>query len=113
MPETTEMTRAQFGMSSGRPGALLRPAPLRTGLATFTASGSSKHVKILCRRHRTSCSMVCQSIADQSAGPSSGPFNTATPDNDADAGAAKVVVVMLSNLSFGSGSLSVFLHRLT
>src|ERR1019366_8565345 len=28
---------------SGRPGALLRPAPLRTGLATFTASGSSKH----------------------------------------------------------------------
>src|SRR5680860_406996 len=27
---------------SGRPGALLRPAPLRTGLAAFTASGSSK-----------------------------------------------------------------------
>jgi predicted pyridoxine 5'-phosphate oxidase superfamily flavin-nucleotide-binding protein len=27
---------------SGRPGALLRPAPLRTGRATFTASGSSK-----------------------------------------------------------------------
>jgi hypothetical protein len=26
----------------GRPGALLRPAPLRTGLAAFTASGSSK-----------------------------------------------------------------------
>ena len=33
--------------------------------------------------------------------------------NDADAGAAGVVVVMLSKLSFGSGSLSVFLHRLT
>jgi len=57
--------------------------------------------------------MVCQSIADHSVGSSSGPFNTATPDNDADAGAAGVVVVMLSNLSFGSGSLSVFLHRLT
>jgi hypothetical protein len=71
------------------------------------------HVKMLCRRRRTSCSMVCQSIADQSVGSSSGPFNTATPDNDADAGAAGVVVVMLSNLSFGSGSLSVFLHRLT
>ena len=27
---------------SGRPGALLRPAPLRTGLAPFNASGSSK-----------------------------------------------------------------------
>jgi len=26
----------------GRPGALRRQAPLRTGLATFTASGSSK-----------------------------------------------------------------------
>ena len=26
----------------GRPGALLRPAPLRTGLAGFLASGSSK-----------------------------------------------------------------------
>jgi hypothetical protein len=57
--------------------------------------------------------MVCQSIADHSVGSSSGPFNTATPDNDDDAGAAGVVVVVLSNLSFGSGSLSVFLHRLT
>jgi len=55
--------------------------------------------------------MVCESIADQSVGSSSGPFNTPTPHNDADA--AGVVVVMLSNLSFGSGSLSVFLHRLT
>ena len=27
---------------SGRPDALLRPAPLRTGLAAFTASGSSR-----------------------------------------------------------------------
>ena len=27
---------------SGRPGALLRPAPLRTGRARFRASGSSK-----------------------------------------------------------------------
>jgi hypothetical protein len=27
---------------SGRPGALLRPAPLGTGLAGFLASGSSK-----------------------------------------------------------------------
>src|ERR1035441_11102944 len=28
--------------STGRPSALLRPAPPRTGLAAFTASGSSK-----------------------------------------------------------------------
>ena len=28
--------------SPGRPGALLRPAPLRTGRASFPASGSSK-----------------------------------------------------------------------
>ena len=98
-----------------------RPAPLRTGLATFTASGSSKPcaVKILCRRRRTSCSTVCQSIDSQSAGSSSGPFSTTTPDNednDADDAAevtAESKVVMLSNLSFGSGLLSVFLHRLT
>jgi hypothetical protein len=37
----------------------------------------------------------------------------ATPDNDGDAVAAGIEVVMLSNLSFGSGSLSVFLHGLT
>jgi hypothetical protein len=70
-------------------------------------------VKILCRRRRTSSSTICQSIDSQSVVSSSGPFNTATPDNDGDAAAAGIEVIMLSNLSFGSGSLSVFLHRLT
>jgi hypothetical protein len=62
---------------------------------------------------------VCQSIDSQSVGSSSGPFSTATPDDeqDGDDGAADVAaeleIVMPSNLSFGSGSLSVFLHRLT
>ena len=33
---------AAFLLLPGRPGALLRPAPLRTGRASFPASGSSK-----------------------------------------------------------------------
>ena len=32
---------------SGRPGALPRPAPLRTGRAAFTASGSSKPWRVM------------------------------------------------------------------
>jgi hypothetical protein len=33
---------------SGRPSALLRSAPLRTGRAAFTASGSSKPIGVAC-----------------------------------------------------------------
>jgi len=70
-------------------------------------------VKIRCRKRRTSCSTLCQSIDSQSRGSSSGPFNTAAPDNDGDAAAAGVLVVMLSNLSFGSGVVVISSAQLT
>jgi len=72
-------------------------------------------VKILCRKRRTSSSTVCQSIDSQSVGSSSGPFSTTTHDDEdgnADV-AAELEIVMPSNLSFGTGSSSVFPHRLT
>ena len=67
-------------------------------LRTRLRSPACDAVKIRCRKRRTSPSTVCQSIADQSRGSSSGPFSTATSPAD-DAGR----VAMMSNLSFGSG----------
>jgi hypothetical protein len=58
---------------------LLRPRPLRTGRATFIAPGSSRPVKIRCRKRRTSSSARRQSTWCQSRGSSSGPFTTAMP----------------------------------
>ena len=65
-------------------------------------------VKIRCRKRRTSSSAVRQSIASQPGGSSSGPFTTTTAS-----GVAVAVIVMASNLSFGSGvvvSVSVQAH---
>src|SRR5664279_4487471 len=67
-------------------------------LRTLLRSPACDAVKILCRRRRTSSSAVRQLIASQSRRSSSGPFTTTTAS-----GIAVAVIVMASNLSFGSG----------
>src|SRR5664280_2528307 len=55
------------------------PGTLRTRRAAFTAPGSSRPVKMRCRRRRASASVRRQSIDSQSRSSSSGPFTTAVP----------------------------------
>src|SRR5205814_6335761 len=63
----------------GRPGALLRPAPLRTGRACFHASGSSKPAGVdrlvVVRRNATSLRpFTANAAAHLSSGPHSAPL---------------------------------------
>jgi hypothetical protein len=71
----------------GRPGALLRPAPLRTGRAAFTASGSSKPVR--------SVGVTPYDPLSYGSSSSSGPF--------------AATVVAASNLSVGTGVIAYLL----
>ena len=68
-------------------------------LRTLLRSPACVAVKILCRRRRTSSSTWRQSMLCQSRSLPSGPFTTATRAR----AAAAVDVVMVPNLSFGSG----------
>src|SRR6478752_4437635 len=69
-------------------------------LRTLLRSPALLAVKIRSRRRRTSSSVVPQSIASQSRWSSSGPFTTPTTTD-----VAVCLVVMASNLPFGSGAI--------
>jgi hypothetical protein len=71
---------------TGKPGTLLCPAPLRTGLAASTASGSSERGRV---RWRDAVRVRSQKSSVSSAGP----FAT---------------VVVASNLSVGAGVVVIF-----
>src|SRR5664280_2665124 len=79
-----------------------RARDIEPDLHAFRASGSSKPVKIRCRKRRTSSSTARQPTACQSRSSSSGPFTTATTAIVAYAPPV-VCVAMVSNLPFGSG----------
>jgi hypothetical protein len=76
---------AALSQRSGRPGASLRPAPLRTGRARFRASGSSKPCGSGGATPYDPLTWSCSSA---------GPFTT--------------TVVAASNLSVGSGVIVIF-----